>query len=199
MNKYLVTIAITTALFTGCSDQKELIVNAEHISNPSLHEKLQEKLPELAEQMSLDESGLLLTGNKQQVDQLLNAAKHFDSVAKQFHLIISNVRPGAIATNKRQIQLLVNKGHQISLGEQMLTSIPWQGYQTFADHNLISVLLHPNHTLEIHTSNTRAGKNKSFHASLKVEPERWYQLHGKTSGNTVSTNNEQLWVRLNRK
>lgn len=192
-------IVILSSLLAGCSEQHELRINAEHIDNTSLHQQLKSKLPILSEQISMDENGLVLTGDAQQVEQILNTARHIDRPSRQYYLIISNFKPGTIATNKRQIKLLINAGHTISLGEQMLTNIPWEGYQAFPDHNLINVYLSEDSRLELTTSNTRAGRSKSFQASLDVEPEQWYQLYGNARDNALTTNNEQLWVRLNRK
>lgn len=195
----LLLLSVFGFTLSGCEDRQQVKISPENLNNQDLYQQLINQHPELAESISNTQDGLLIEGEASAVANLVSTAQKLDEPPSRYQLIISRKHPNTLSSNNKQLSILIQKGHSISLSRQMLSDIPWQGYQSFNDHDLLTVTLDQDLILSISISDSQNRQHRAFNTQVKIQPDTWlllYGAQGKEGVKRMATHNEQLWVKL---
>ena len=119
-----------------------------------------------------------------------------------YYLEVSNSKNSQYSTNSRQqsMQILLNPGSKVTLGESTWQSTPWRYYQGTESSKSIELELSADLLLSISMSGGKNNSTRFISGQYQLQENKWIQLVGsqKVSNNKVisTQNNKQLWLRL---
>ncbi|MBL4798147.1 MAG: hypothetical protein JKY50_12080 [Oleispira sp.] len=201
----LVTL-ISTPLHSGC-DQSEIILTPEKASQARLLQQLKQRQtdnPEKYDQLTIELNNEVLIavhGDSKQVENIATLASYLDQPAS-YYLEISNSKNARYSTNSRDqsMQVLLNPGRKVSLGERAWQSSPWRYYQGIESHKIIELELSADLQLNINIRNSKNNHASFLSGQYQLQEGEWIKLmgSGKVTSNRITTtqNRKQLWLRL---
>jgi hypothetical protein len=119
-----------------------------------------------------------------------------------YYLEISNNKNTRYSSNSREqtMQVLLNPGQRVSLGERTWQSSPWRYYQGIESNSTIELLLSKSLQLDINISIGKNNSTRFLNGRYQLREGDWIKLMGSgriTSNKIITTQNKnQLWLRL---
>ena len=202
----ILVISINAPLLSGC-DQSEIILDPEKASQARLLQQLKQRQadsPEKYDQLTIalnDEELITVHGDSKQVENIASLASYLDQPAS-YYLEISNSKNTRYSTNSRDqsMQVLLNPGQKVSLGEQAWQSSPWRGYQGIESNKIIELELSEGLQLSINIRNSKNNHASFLSGQYQLQEGEWIKLMGlgKVTNNRITTtqSKKQLWLRL---
>ncbi|OUS39400.1 hypothetical protein A9R00_09675 [Oleispira antarctica] len=119
-----------------------------------------------------------------------------------YYLEVSNSKNDRYSTNSRQqsMQILLNPGSKVMLGESTWQSTPWRYYQGSESSKSIELELSADLQLSISISGGENNSTRYISGLYQLQENKWIQLVGsqRERGNKIisTQNKKQLWLRL---
>ena len=157
-----------------------------------------------------DQSEIILEQKKTDQAKLQKQLTQLKQSAS-YYLEVSNSKNNQYSTNSRQqsIQILLNPGSKVILGESTWQSTPWRYYQGTESSKSIELELNAGLQLSISISGGENNSSRYMSGQYQLQENTWIQLVGNQTGSnnklnsterenkTISTQNKkQLWLRL---
>lgn len=153
-----------------------------------------------------DQSEVILEQKKTDQIKLRKQLTHLKQSAS-YYLEVSNSKNTQYSTNSRQqsMQILLNPGSKVTLGENTWQSTPWRYYEGSESSKIIELELNADLQLSINMSSGENNSTGFMSGQYQLEENKWIKLMGnqkfdnsKGSRNKIisTQNKKQLWLRL---
>jgi hypothetical protein len=204
--KKIIWLLLTTSALLGC-DQSEVILEPEKTSQSRLLQQLkkyQADSPQEYDQLTIElnnEDRIVVQGNSKQVKGIARYASYLDQPTS-YYLEISNSKNTRYSINSREqnMQVLLNPGQKVSLGEQAWQSSPWRYYQGIESNKILELELSEDLQLSINIRNSKNNQASFLSGRYQLQEGNWIKLmgNGRITNNKVITtkSRKQLWLRL---
>jgi len=148
-----------------------------------------------------DQSDVILEQKKNDQVKLQKQLTELKQSAS-YYLEVSNSKNDRYSTNSRQqsMQILLNPGSKVMLGESTWQSTPWRYYQGSESSKSIELELSADLQLSISISGGENNSTRYISGLYQLQENKWIQLVGsqRERGNKIisTQNKKQLWLRL---